>query len=213
MTSLSEYLKQIEKALQAGDATEHTHRPALKALIESLSKGLTATNEPKHIACGAPDFIVTEGGVPLGYIECKDVGEPLDKVEHGEQMTRYFSLGNVLLTDYLEFRWYVLGARRLSGRLASVGAKCKLKPEKDGAEQVDQLLKAFIDAEVPTVGTPKELAERMAALAQIIRDAIRHALEGEERSGSLHQQMEGFRKVLLHDLTVEQFADMYAQSL
>jgi len=213
MTPLSEYLKQIEKALQAGDATEHTHRPALKALIESLSKGLTATNEPKHIACGAPDFIVTKGGVPLGYIECKDVGEPLDKVERGEQMVRYFSLGNVLLTDYLEFRWYVLGERRLSGRLASVGAKDKLKPEKDGAEQVDQLLKAFIDAEVPTVGTPKELAERMAALAQIIRDAIRHALEGEERSGSLHQQMEGFRKVLLHDLTVEQFADMYAQTL
>jgi predicted helicase len=213
MTPLSEYLRQIEKALQAGDATEHTHRPALKTLIESLSKGLTATNEPKHIACGAPDFILTKAGVPLGYIECKDVGELLDKVEHGEQMVRYFSLGNVLLTDYLEFRWYVLGERRLSGRLASVGAKGKLKPEKDGAEQVDQLLKAFIDAEVPTVGTPKELAERMAALAQIIRDAIRHALEGEERSGSLHQQMEGFRKVLLHDLTVEQFADMYAQSL
>jgi len=213
MTPLSEYLKQIEKALQAGDATEHTHRPALKALIESLSKGLTATNEPKHIACGAPDFIVTKGGVPLGYIECKDVGEPLDKVERGEQMVRYFSLGNVLLTDYLEFRWYVLGERRLSGRLASVGAKGKLKPEEDGAEQVDQLLKAFIDEKAPTVGTPKELAERMAALAQIIRDAIRAALAGEDKSGSLHQQMEGFRKVLLHDLTVEQFADMYAQSL
>ena len=213
MTPLSEYLNQIEKALHAGDATEHTHRPALKALIESLSKGLTATNEPKHIACGAPDFIVTKAGVPLGYIECKDVGEPLDKVERGEQMVRYFSLGNVLLTDYLEFRWYVLGERRLSGRLASVGAKDKLKPEKDGAEQVDQLLKAFIDAEVPTVGTPKELAERMAALAQLIRDIIERALDGEDKTGPLHQQMESFREVLLHELSNVKFADMYAQTI
>ena len=30
------YRRQIEKALQAGNATEHTHRPALKTLIESL---------------------------------------------------------------------------------------------------------------------------------------------------------------------------------
>jgi predicted helicase len=213
MSNLTDYLHTLERDLLRGTTTERSHYPTLKTLIESLAKGISAINDPKRVACGAPDFVVSLGDVPLGYIECKDVGEPLDKVERGEQMARYFSLGNVLLTDFLEFRWYVLGKRRLTSRLASVGAKDKLKPEKDGAEQVDQLLKAFIDAEVPTVGTPKELAERMAARAQIIRDAIRHALEGEERSGSLHQQMEGFRKVLLHDLTVEQFADMYAQSL
>ncbi len=39
------YLGDIEKALSAGDATEHTHRPALKALIESLAPHVTATNE------------------------------------------------------------------------------------------------------------------------------------------------------------------------
>jgi len=40
------YLKQIEAALAAGNATEHTHRPALKALIEALAPGVTAINEP-----------------------------------------------------------------------------------------------------------------------------------------------------------------------
>ena len=50
------YLHQLSAALKAGNATEHTHRPALKALVEALDATVTATNEPKRIACGAPDF-------------------------------------------------------------------------------------------------------------------------------------------------------------
>jgi len=56
------YLKQIEDNLRAGNATEHTHRPALKALLEALDPTVTATNEPKRIACGAPDFVVASNG-------------------------------------------------------------------------------------------------------------------------------------------------------
>lgn len=58
-TPIKAYLKQIEDNLRMGNATEHTHRPALKALLEALDPGVTATNEPKRIACGAPDFIRT----------------------------------------------------------------------------------------------------------------------------------------------------------
>ncbi len=36
--SFAEYRRAIQKALVAGDATEHTHRPALKTLIEALAK-------------------------------------------------------------------------------------------------------------------------------------------------------------------------------
>lgn len=50
------YLAAVETALKAGNATEHTHRPALKALLEALGGAdITATNEPQRIACGAPD--------------------------------------------------------------------------------------------------------------------------------------------------------------
>jgi hypothetical protein len=67
------YRRQIERELQAGNATEHTHRPALKTLIESLAPGVTATNEPKHVECGAPDSEVPRkaqhGPITLGYIE------------------------------------------------------------------------------------------------------------------------------------------------
>lgn len=37
------YLKQIEANLKRGDSTEHTHRPALKTLMESVREGVTAT--------------------------------------------------------------------------------------------------------------------------------------------------------------------------
>ena len=67
------YRRQIERELQAGNSTEHTHRPALKTLLQSLAPMFTATNEPKRIKCGAPDFILTRGQTPLGYVEAKDV--------------------------------------------------------------------------------------------------------------------------------------------
>jgi hypothetical protein len=89
----------------------------------------------------------------------------------------------------------------------------KVKAEEGGAERVAELLNAFVKADVPTVASPRELAERMARLARLIHDIIGRALADEEQAGSLHQQMEGFRKTLLHDLTDEQFADMYAQTI
>ncbi|MCD6394453.1 MAG: hypothetical protein J7M40_13210 [Planctomycetes bacterium] len=42
--AIAVYLEQINRAVAKGDATEHTHRPALKGLIESLGKNITATN-------------------------------------------------------------------------------------------------------------------------------------------------------------------------
>jgi hypothetical protein len=53
----------------------------------------------------------------------------------------------------------------------------------------------------------------MAALARLIRSIIGKTFAEEGEQGALHEQMEGFRKVLLHDLTAEQFGDMYAQTI
>jgi len=110
VTATTDYLKIIEKAYSTGNATEHTHRQALKALIESFATGITATNEPRRVKCGAPDFIITKRQSPLGYVECKDIGKSLVEIERTDQLKRYReSPGNVILTDYLEFRWYVCG--------------------------------------------------------------------------------------------------------
>jgi hypothetical protein len=89
LKSAQDYIHAIEKELLAGNATEHTHRPALKVLIEDLVAGLTATHEPSRIECGAPDFVVSKGALTIGYIEAKDVGKTLDEAEKSEQLSRY----------------------------------------------------------------------------------------------------------------------------
>ncbi|MDR2258642.1 MAG: hypothetical protein LBE14_05790, partial [Treponema sp.] len=57
---IAHYLTEVDKLYRAGNATEHSYRPALKTLFEKITTGLTITNEPKHIACGAPDYIITK---------------------------------------------------------------------------------------------------------------------------------------------------------
>jgi len=213
-TELRNYLRGIEQTYRNGNATEHTYRPNLKDLLEALFPGVTATNEPKRVIYGAPDFIITRKQTPLGYIETKDIGISLDQIQRTEQMKRYLGgFANLILTDYVEFRWYVLGEQRMTARLAKVGANHKLLPENGGTEKLADLLQGFMLTQIPVVSNPKELATRMAAVAQLIRNAIHLAFESEEGGGSLHTQMEGFKQVLLPDLTYNRFADMYAQTI
>ena len=85
---------------------------------------MTAINEPSHVECGAPDFIVEHRGVPIGHIECKDIGVSLDDVEDSDQLKRYREgLPNLILTDYLEFRWYADGSLRESVRLGRTNGR------------------------------------------------------------------------------------------
>ncbi len=210
----TKYLKKIGAALGAGNATEHTHRPALKDLLESLGDRIVATNEPKRVRCGSPDFVVSRGVAPVGYVEAKDIGVSLDKVERSEQFQRYLAgLGNLVLTDYLEFRWYARAQHRLDARVGRAAANGKVRTDPQGVERAGELLSGFLAAEVPIIAGARELARRMAASARLIRDAIGRALGEGDGGGALRGQMDGFREVLLRDLTEEQFADMYAQTI
>ncbi|MCT7992036.1 type ISP restriction/modification enzyme [Laspinema olomoucense] len=211
---VSEYLKEISLSLESNRATEHTHRPALKTFLESLFPTICVTNEPKRIECGAPDYIVTNSQSIIGYIEAKDINKSLSKEENTSQLQRYLKgLSNLILTDYLEFRWYVNGEHRLTARLARLNSENKIKIIEDGVENVTNLLKQFIEITTPTVTHPQELASQMAALAQMIRNAIQQALKDSKKGNNLTAQLDSFRQVLLRDLTQEQFADMYAQTI
>lgn len=210
--SFSTYLQAIGKNLARGNATEHTHRPALKALLESLDAGVTATNEPQHIVdVGAPDFIVERKKIPLGYVETKDVGENLDKIEKSEQMKRYrAALPNLILTDYLEFRWYADGERRETARLGDWDGK---KIKRGDEDAVVALLQKFVAQTAPTISKPRDLAERIAALAQLMRGVIEQTFARESERGNLHEWYAAFQETLIPDLTPAQFADMFAQTI
>jgi len=214
LQAFRKYIGDIEKERAAGKATEPTYYPYLKSLLEGLGTGITATSNPKRVECGAPDFEVSRGETRVGYVEAKDVGRSLDEAEKTEQLRRYRgSLPNLVLTDYLEFRWYVDGEKRGAARLGTVGLDEKVKRDKKGMEAVGELLADFLAQQPVAVGTPKELAVRMARLAHMIREFIVAAFGKEAEGGSLHGQFVAFRDHLIPDLSVEQFADMYAQTV
>ena len=209
------YVKDLEQAFKRGDATEHTYRSALETLFKHFD--VVATNEPKRNKAGAPDYLISKNNVQLGYVEAKDIGVNLTKTEKTEQLRRYFdALNNLILTDYLEFRWYVSGELRLTAKVAEVKGK-KLIFAADGADALAHLISAFLNEKTPTIKSPADLARKMAGIAQQIRYAISQVFNAEDAHNDepnpLHEQFTSFKEVLISDLTPAQFADMYAQTI
>ncbi|HLG61753.1 MAG TPA: type ISP restriction/modification enzyme [Ktedonosporobacter sp.] len=213
-TALRHYFNAIEKYYKAGKATEHTYRATLQGLLESLDSNITATNEPKREKCGAPDYVVERNNLTIGYIEAKDIGLSLDKIEQDEQLHRYRNaLDNLILTDYLEFRWYIGGERRMTVSLGVIDKGKNLALDKEGIKQVEDLLKSFLEHCAEPIRKPQELARRMARLTCMIRDIIINAFTAKEVSHDLRDLYAAFQEVLLPDLTQAAFADMFAQTL
>ena len=99
------YLKQVTQQHRQSNATEHSYRPYLQSLVQEIVPKIGITNEPRRQACGAPDYVLSRGDVPVGYIETKDIAANLDAVEKTDQLRRYLTgLDNLILTDYLTFR-------------------------------------------------------------------------------------------------------------
>ncbi len=98
---IQHYIDKITTRYKIGISREHSYRGDLQNLLEALAQDVLVTNEPARIACGAPDYILTRDNIPIGYIEAKDIGVSLDKVEKSEQMQRYKSSLDNLNLDRL----------------------------------------------------------------------------------------------------------------
>jgi predicted helicase len=208
------YLDEVRTKLATGLAKEHAYRGALEQLLQATGDGVQAINDSAWVECGAPDFIVLRGATPLGYVEAKDIDTSLDDAERSPQLKRYReSLHNLILTDYLEFRWYVEAEERDRARLGTVTQDGKVRSTRDGTQAVSELLERFFAQEAPMLGSARELAQRMASLARMIRDLIQQAYQREGQEGRFHSQLAAFRETLIPDLTAERFADMYAQTM
>ena len=214
LNAIRAYLRSVRDIRATGHATEHSYRPALEGLIEMLGGGgVKALNEPSHVECGAPDFIVEHSGVPIGYVECKDVGVNLDNAERSDQLKRYRGgLPNLILTDYLEFRWYSEGEFRESARLGRFNGQGGITFDRAGAQAVTALWGLFFTADIPSIGNSRDLAKRMAAKARLLYDGVTHILTEEGGSGPLHDLLKAYREVLISDLVPAEFADLQAQT-
>ncbi len=212
--NLSKYIDDIATNIKTGNFTEHTHRPAFKRFIESLWSNVIAINEPRRIECGAPDFILLKGTIPWGYVETKDIDAKLDEVEETEQIKRYLtSLSNFVLTNYLEFRWYVEG--KLRQPIVTIATLDNKKLDTNSAQKksLHDMLDGFYNVKVSTVRNAQDLANRMANLSRLFKDVVVQTFSGEKEKGNLHTQLTAFRETLIPEMTIEEFADMYAQTV
>jgi len=213
------YLASIKRESETGSATEHTYRAALKAFMEGLDRDVVAINEPKREACGAPDFVVRKGDLSTGYIEAKDIGKSLDEAEDSEQLKRYRkSLHNLILTDYLEFRWYVYDELRKTARIGRVGKNNKIIiSDHESISDVLSLLDNFLNQTPEKITTPIVLANQLARIAIIIRDIVIQSFEKNIISAELQDLRGAIASVLIPEIgqpdRIGEFADMYAQTI
>ncbi len=216
-----EYINNLNLRYKTGISTEHSYRSDLLGLIESLSHGLTITNEPKRIACGAPDYIIAKRNIPIGYIEAKDIGADLSSKTYKEQFDRYrLSLDNLIITDYLTFQFFVNGAHTTTVTIGEVSGN-KVHPIYDNFNKFIDLIKNFCEFTGQTIKSAQKLSKMMAAKARLLANVIELALDPENENEGVNElqninllsQYESFKQVLIHDITPKAFADIYAQTI
>lgn len=218
--TLHQYINSINARYQLGNSTEHTFRGDLQQLIESIVLNIRATNEPKRQSCGAPDYILTQKDIPIGFIEAKDIGDKdlqgAKKTVNKEQFDRYKAvLNNLIFTDYLDFHLYREGVFIMSISIGEVTSK-GIKPLPDNFSNFENFIKEFCTYVGQTIKSSQKLAEMMASKARLLSDVIEKAVTSDENNkedSTLKDQMTAFREILIHDITPKGFADVYAQTI
>jgi len=218
-TAIQQYFDSVASLYKRGNATEHSYRGDLKILIEAMVSGIIATNEPKRIECGAPDYILTnKNEIPIGYIEAKDIGKNLTETDKTDQLKRYKeSLDNLILTDYLGFWWYIRGEKVAEISIAHIEGG-KLKADTGNWSQFENFIKDFCTHQGQTITSAETLAKMMAAKARMMHHVLETALTQDEADTlnpdtSFQEQYKAFQNILIHDISKSEFSDIYSQTI
>lgn len=213
----SEYLTKINQRLESGISREHSYRGDLESLLGNLIKDVDITNEPANVTdCGNPDYVITKGKIPIGYIEAKDIGKDLKSKQYKEQFDRYRkALDNLIITDYVWFQFFQNGKLVHEIKIGEIENNT-VKPITSNFSEFENLIKDFSTHIGQTIKSSKKLAEMMAGKARLLQDILERAITSDEETQentSLKGQYDTFKEILIHDLTPKGFADIYAQTL
>jgi len=222
---LTDYFRAIADVFRQGDAREESFYSCLEKLLRefAISTGRSEvhiTILPKKTEAGNPDFRAWNGRDQIiGYIEAKSpTEENLDYIESSEQLRRYLqTFPNLILTNFFEFRLYRDGRlidRVLAARpfvLHRLGAV----PPVERSKELLNLLERFFSFSLPRSYTAESLAVELAKRTRFLRDVVADELREEKAKGqgNLLGFYEAFQKYLIANLSLEDFADLYAQTI
>jgi hypothetical protein len=156
---------------------------------------------------GRPDLGVVVGGLLCGYVELKARGKGADPSRFRDrrdrtQWDRFQNLPNLIYCEGDELAVYRTGIR--------VGDVLKL--EHVEPYRLEALLRDFFDWEPPAPRGPAALAESLAPLCRLLRDAVMEAL-GDSGRNPIKILRGQWERTLLVTRTPEDFADEYAQTI
>ncbi|BDI60264.1 type ISP restriction/modification enzyme [Qipengyuania nanhaisediminis] len=221
---IAEYLSEIKTLYASGQTTEHSFRPALERLFKSIDPGLTVINEPRRtVDVGAPDFVFQRGDVSIGWCEAKDIGKDIEKFATGDyskaQKDRYRKgLPNLIYTNGLDFEFI------RDGEVIDFVTIADLIPTMPARTEAFAMLEArlteFVSVTPLSITSSKRLAQLMAGKAALIKEIMGNALVADmkavdagDQPTDLIGQYEAFKADLIHDITVADFADIYAETI
>jgi len=216
---LKKYIYSISSKFAYKDTSEMGYRTDFEILLKGIFETIKVTrldHDAKAKQGNKPDFVVVKHDIPILYIETKDIGVSLDKVEKSEQMRRYYGYANLVLTDYVEFRFYRNGLRYEDPiKIANYDLKTRtIAAIPDNYEHVAKTLIDFTQSHKEPIKSGEHLSKIMGGKAQRIRDNVRQFLATKsDKNTEITRVYETIKKLLVHDLTENAFADMYAQTL
>ncbi|MGL4488933.1 MAG: type ISP restriction/modification enzyme [Rhizobiaceae bacterium] len=215
--NIAEYLNTVRSLYASGQTTEHSFRPALAKLFDSITADVKAINEPKAVKVGRPDFVLMRGQITVGHCEAKDIGLDINpkgmKDFNKAQYERYVkALPNLIYTNGLDFRFYKNG--ELAREISIADYLMGMQPKPDQFEALANQLRDFAAEKLQTITSAEKLAEMMAGKAVLIKDILFRTLgEDKEKQSELAGQFNAFKDQLIHDLSVEEFSDIYAETI
>lgn len=205
------YLDRIFDTERRGEAREESFYPHLLDLFEWYGehrglRDLGVIMIPRKTQSCLLDFQVRRGARITGYVEAKRPGTDLGPVSEGDQVQRYRrTFPNLLLTNFREIWLYREGdlvARAEAGRLV------------DGPERFLEVLDLFTGFDSPPSLSAASLARQLASRTRILAERIQGLLERDmEKASDLAGFYKAFSEYLLAGLSLEEFADLYAQTL
>lgn len=204
MADFEKYFRALQ-SFKLDSITEHTHRAALKELLESIaSENIKILHEPKKEGkFGAPDFKITHTDSIIGYIENKKIEENLEKTLKSEQLLKYQSLSdNILLTNYIDWVW-ICGGTVLKKENLCLLSDIENKRAKLNAKNTDavkKLISSFFSQPPKEISDSSKLAEVLAVRAKLLKDFLYDELVRQEKElneGRLYQLYETFKIMYL----------------
>ena len=227
--TVDNYLSAVFNMFSSGDAREESYYTILESFILKIRAilkrpGLQVTIMPKKTEAGNPDLVIKDArsGV-VGYIEAKDPTKKLQDVENSLQIKRYREVfPNLILTNFLEFRFYRYGEPKEVVSIARQDSLVKMgiKPVPENEKKCLELFKAYFSYTFPNNLNARGMARELAKRTRLMRDyVVMEELNPAEQSKDKSKEnyilgfYHAFKKYLIHDLSKKDFADLYSQTL